>query len=151
MTQTTAETRLELLAGEWEISVGGQDFGLGRTTFSWSDDGKFLHQHAEGDLPEDAPAEWRENSPMPVTTIMGVDDSTGRMVQLYADARGVFRIYEMSIEDGVWKVWREAPGFNQRFVGRISEDGRTITGAWEGSEDGVTWRHDFDLTYTKVS
>lgn len=151
MTQTTAETKLEVLAGEWEIEIVDQDFGLGRTTFSWSDDGKFLHQLAEGDPPEDAPPEWRENSPLPVTTIMGVDDSTGRMVQLYADARGVFRIYEMSIEDGVWKVWREAPGFNQRFVGRFSDDGRTITGAWEGSEDGVTWTHDFGVTYRKTS
>jgi len=57
-------------------------------------------------------------------------------------------VYEMSFNDGVWKVWREAPGFSQRFTGVLSGD--VITGPWEFSEDGSTWRHDFDLTYTKV-
>jgi hypothetical protein len=82
---------------------------------------------------------------------MGVDEATGRAVQLYADGRGVFRIYEMSVANGVWRAWRDAPGFHQRFAGAFSDDGRTITGAWEGSGDGTNWSHDFDLTYAKLS
>jgi CBS domain-containing protein len=33
----------------------------------------------------------------------------------------------------------------------LSEDGNTISGAWEKSDDGSTWEHDFDLTYTRVA
>jgi hypothetical protein len=38
----------------------------------------------------------------------------------------------MSLNDGVWKLWREASGFWQRYTGVFSDDGRTIKGAWEG-------------------
>ena len=34
---------------------------------------------------------------------------------------------------------------------RLSADGMTIEGAWEICEDGKTWRHDFELTYMKVT
>jgi hypothetical protein len=69
----------------------------------------------------------------------------------YFDSRGVSRTYKMTLADGVWTVWREDPDFWQRFTGRFSADGSTITGAWEMSHDGgAIWEHDFDLTYTKV-
>ena len=144
---------LNALVGEWKFaaSIDARTLGTGRTTFDWREGGRFLAQYADGDASEDAAREWTENSPLPVRAVLGVDDTTGRMVQLYADARGVFRIYEMSLADGVWKVWRDAPGFFQRFTGTFSDDSRTIEGRWEASDDGVAWRHDFDLTYTKVS
>jgi hypothetical protein len=60
----------------------------------------------------------------------------------------------MSLEDGVWKLWREEPDFSpldfsQRFTGTFSDDGKTIGGRWEISQDGKTWELDFDLTYKK--
>ena len=67
----------------------------------------------------------------------------------YFDTRGVERIYQMSLRDGVWKFWRDAPGFSQRFSGRFSADNSTITASIEMSRDGVHWEHDFDLTFTK--
>ncbi len=60
------------------------------------------------------------------------------------------RVYRMSVANGVWKMWRDAPGFNQRFIGKISGDGKAIAGQWEMSPDGTNWEVDFDLTYTKV-
>jgi hypothetical protein len=69
---------------------------------------------------------------------------------LYFDSRAVSRIYQMSLSDGVWKLWREAPSFSQRFTGTFSDDGRIIRDRWEKSTDGSQWEHDFDLTYTKV-
>src|SRR5204862_294216 len=69
---------------------------------------------------------------------------------LYYDARDERRVYETRLAGGVWKMWREAPDFNQRFIGRISDDGKTIAGQWEMSRDGTNWEVDFDLTYTKV-
>jgi hypothetical protein len=56
----------------------------------------------------------------------------------------------MSLNDGVWKLWREAPGFRQCYTGVFSGDGRTIKGAWECSGEGWSqWKHDFDLNYVR--
>ena len=79
------------------------------------------------------------------------DESTPNYTVLYYDARSVSRVYKMSFSDGVWKMWRESPGFWQRYEGKLSKDSNTITAHWEKSPDGTKWEHDFDLTYTKVS
>jgi hypothetical protein len=144
--------RLDVLVGAWELSVPEVDLGRVRASFEWIEEGDFLLMHSETDpLPPDAPREWIENSPFPVTTIIGLDDASERFSYLYADARGVHRVYEMTLGDRVWKIWRDAPGFSQRFEARISEDGTSIDGAWEMSRDGESWTHDFDLRYVKVS
>lgn len=145
--------RLDALVGEWTIvaivdgkPVGGQ----GRTRFEWRDGESFLVQHADVEFDETTPAEWVAGSPFPVTTIIGLDDTAEQFTMLYADARGVFRVYEMSLGDGVWRIWREAPGFHQRFVGTFNDSGTVITARWEASPDGTDWALDFDLTYTKI-
>jgi hypothetical protein len=56
----------------------------------------------------------------------------------------------MSLDGGVWKIWREAPGFWQRYTGVITGDATTITGAWERSLDGREWHHDFSLSYLRT-
>lgn len=95
--------RLEALVGEWEIQVfvAGQPMGRGwaRATFAWMEGEQFLVQHARTESTEGMPAEWVEHSPMPLTTIIGLDDSREEFTQLYADARGVFRVYQMSLRD----------------------------------------------------
>jgi hypothetical protein len=68
---------------------------------------------------------------------------------LQTDSRGISRIYQMSLSEGVWKLWRDQPGFSQRFTGTFSDDGRTISGRMEKSSDGLQWELDFDLTYTR--
>lgn len=147
--------RLDVLVGEWELraSVQGQPVG-GRawTRFEWVEGGVFLAQRSDADPPPPGtPPEWVENRPFPVTTIIGLDDSAERFWMLYADARGVFRVYQMSLADGQWRIWRDAPGFFQRFIGAVSDDGTTITARWEKSWDGSNWELDFNLTYTKVT
>ena len=44
------------------------------------------------------------------------------------------------------------PGFNQRFIGELSEDGSHIDGRWErGAGDaGDEWELDFPLAYTRA-
>lgn len=134
---------LNVLVGEWDMraSFGDRTLGVGRTVFSWLEEGAFLVQHSEV-----------EQADFPTATLLiGRDDSDETYCMLYFDSRGVSRVYQMSLsEDGVWKMWRDAPGFFQRFTGNISEDGKTITARWERSSNGVFWEHDFDLTYTKV-
>lgn len=144
--------RLDALVGEWEtaMTIDGRTLTGGRATFEWLEDGAFLVYRGEAEDMSEAPPEIVEHLPFPTVSIIGLDDSSEQFTMLYADARGVFRVYQMSLSDGVWKLWRDAPGFSQRFTGTIGDDGDTITGYWEMSEDGAEWEHDFDLTYTKV-
>lgn len=145
--------RLNRFVGEWELEVplDGQTIRGGRETFEWLEDGAFLvHRSEAGDLSE-APTEWVENAPRSAVSIIGLDDTSEQFTMLYADSRDVFRVYQMSLSDGVWKLWRDAPEFSQRFTGTFNDDGDVIEGTWERSDDGVDWEVDFDLTYTRVA
>jgi hypothetical protein len=82
---------------------------------------------------------------------MGLDDTTFEVTQLYADSRGVFRIYRGRVTDDEWRLERAASEFHQRFVGAFGDDGRTIEGRWESSPDGTAWELDFPITYRKTS
>jgi hypothetical protein len=72
----------------------------------------------------------------------------GEFVQHYGDSRGAACICQMSLNDGVWKLWREAR-LLQRCIGVFSGGGRTIKGAWEGPGEGPQGKHDFDLNYVR--
>jgi hypothetical protein len=144
--------RLEKLVGAWESETiaGGQVVARGLTVYGWLEDGRFLVQHADGELTDDAPAAWRDNWPLPSTSIIGCDDAAGGFSMLYADARQVFRIYQMAAEKDVITMLREEPGFHQRFAGTFSDDGATMTALWERSVDGVEWEKDFDIVYRRL-
>ncbi|HVK26216.1 MAG TPA: hypothetical protein VM677_33095 [Actinokineospora sp.] len=144
--------KLDVLIGRWDIEpiVDGRSMGVGWTVFEWVDDGAYVRQTSDADTPPDDPL-WRANSPLPTLSIIGLDDSDNSFTVLYSDARDVFRVYKMTIADGVWRQWRSAPGFNQRFTGTISPDRATITAMWEFSEDGETWRKDFDLLFRRAN
>jgi hypothetical protein len=143
-TSTSARERLEAFIGEWAMAAGPPDGppwpGEARVTFEWMDGAPLLIQRWHVDMPE-APDG---------TAVIGCDGNNDTYHQLYTDERAVQRIYSMSLADGVWKLWREGEPFSQRFTGRFSDDGKTMSGRWEIAEDGETWRTDFDVTYTKV-
>ena len=123
----------------------------GRAEFARVEGGAFLLQHATADLLPSTPQVWRENSPFPIVTVMGVDDPSGEFTYLYADGRGVRRVYQMTLAGGVWTIRGQAgPRFFQRFHASFSDDGRTIDGYWERSEDGHSWQADFNIRYTKA-
>lgn len=147
--------RLNRFVGEWELEVplDGQTIRGGRETFEWLEDGAFLVQRSEGGDLSEAPTEWVENAPRSAVSIIGLDDTSEQFTMLYADSRDVFRVYQMSLSDGVWEIWRDAdaPWFSQRFTGTFDDDGDVIEGTWEHSDDGVDWEVDFDLTYTRVA
>ena len=139
---------LEGLAGDWEMELSHAAFlpdpsatVKGPVSFAWVQDGAFLVMRMGAEPPSPPTAIW----------LISRDDSAPNYTVLYYDARRVSRVYEMSFADGVWKMWREAPGFWQRFEGIVSHGGKTITAHWEKSPDGAAWEHDFDVTYTKVS
>ena len=138
-----ALARLAAFVGtwQWEASLEGKPIGRGPSEFSWLEGGAFLVEHAGAEQPEFPSSK----------IVIGVDDTTELYSMLFYDSRGIARIYQMSLQDGVWKQWRDAPSFSQRFEGKFSDDGTTITGRYEKSADGVQWELDFDLTYTRVS
>ncbi|WP_327586605.1 hypothetical protein OHA25_06040 [Nonomuraea sp. NBC_00507] len=145
-----ALSRLDVLVGRWTVHVPG--VGSSWADFAWQDEGAYLRQVSDIDaMPDTAPQAWRDNAPFPTTALIGLDDATEQFTMLYADARGVHRVYQMMLTDGEWRIWRDAPGFNQRFIGTLSPDGATIEARWEQSKDGVNWDLDFELTYSRIA
>jgi hypothetical protein len=133
-----------VLIGNWKtIGTHGlvPDTTLhGHTSFEWLENGAFLLMRSEIDDPR---------FPSGIA-IFGSDNSEEKYYMLIFDERGVSRKYEVSLRDNIWKWWRNAPGFFQRYEGTIVEGGNTIIGKGELSKDGVSWEKDLDLTYTRV-
>jgi hypothetical protein len=144
-----AESPRRRLIGTWEFEpvVDGHAAGTGRATFAWIEDGGFILERSEAKWTDPG---WVENAPQSTQSVIGFDDTTGEISMLYADSRGVFRIYRGTLTEDAWRLERTASGFHQRFVGLFRDDGRTIEGRWETSPDGVTWELDFPITYRKV-
>ena len=112
----------------------------GHTSFEWLENGAFLLMRSEIDDPR---------FPTGIA-IFASDDAEGAYYMLTVDERGVSRKYDMTLADNVWKWWRTAPGFFQRYEGRIVDGGTMIIGKGELSKDGVSWEKDLDLSYTRV-
>jgi hypothetical protein len=139
--------QLDVFVGEWTLAVdlpGAPPDLAVRSTFEWALGRQFLVQRTSIPIPEvpDSLCVYR------------VDLESGAYEQHYFDSRGVVRIYEMTLEDGVWRLERHKPDFSplpfhQRYVGVFSPDGGMIEGAWERSPDGEKWERDFGLTYAR--
>ena len=127
--------QLQPLVGDWAIVVGDQE--LGRLSFEWMAGEKFLVQRWSSDPPEYPDG----------MAIIGPDESGQGLFQHYFDSRGVHRVYGMSLEDGVWRLWRDDPDFAQRFSATL--EGDAFSGAWEKRMPGSEWEHDFDITYRR--
>jgi hypothetical protein len=141
---------LKPFVGEWMMVPTFKDMppvDLGASvTFEWLPGERFLIQRWEVPLPE---------APDGIAIIGPDPTHEGGYLQHYFDTRGVARVYKMSFDNGVWKLWRDEADFSpldfsQRYTGTMSDDGKTITGAWEICHDDTSWEHDFDLSYTKV-
>lgn len=139
--------RLNLLVGEWDVKISAMSFRAndaetvtGRVSFEWLANQAFVMEQSEFS-DDDFPFS---------TQIIGFDDTNETYSVLYSDSRGVWRIYEMRLQEGVWNVWRTAPDFSQLFTGLFSDSDKVITAQWESSQDGLHWQHDFDLLYTKA-
>ena len=147
MDQPTAEAalkQLEPLIGQWTMEARPPDGdpwpGEARVSFEWHESGAHVVQRWSVEMPE-APDG---------TAVIGCDAANGTYYQLYSDERGVCRVYEMGLRDGVWTLRREGAPFAQRFSGTFGEDGATISGRWELREEGQDWRTDFEVVYTRV-
>ena len=133
--------------------------------------------HGEGEIPMEPPMKISQEAkierlgklivfssvgepaevPDSVSIIGGAPDGEPQPMH-YFDARGVKRLFMMALEGSTWKIWRapgedwngpHGPGFNQRFIGEISADGKTIEGRWERGMGyaGDEWEIDFPINY----
>ncbi|NUT55937.1 MAG: hypothetical protein HOQ03_08145 [Thermoleophilia bacterium] len=142
---------LEPLIGEWRMEMLFPE-GVelpdvdARVTFEWRGDRAFVLERWTVPLPE---------APDGLAVIRW-DEGRGTFLQHYFDERGVARVYELSLEDGVWRMERTTPdfsdfNFSQRFTGTFSDDGSRIDCTFEIAHDHETWEKDFDAVYTRVS
>lgn len=135
---------LSILVGEWNTVATHPllpDTVHGHTSFEWLEGGAFLRMYTQ---------QVGESGVPSAIAIFGSDDATETYSMLYFDERGVARKYEMTLHDNIWKLWRNAPEFSQRFIGTLSDNGDSIIGVWELSENGTTWKRDLEITYTRV-
>jgi hypothetical protein len=146
MSQPTAEDalrRLEPLVGEWTFEARWPDGepwpGGGRVTFEWPR-GRTCSSMGRPSFP-------RRPTPSPSSDAM---HRTGPTSSCTPTSGGVCRVYQMSIGNREWKLWREGEPFSQRFSATFSDDGNTITGRWEIAEDGTDYATDFDLICRRV-
>lgn len=137
--------QLKVFVGNWDMELSAASFlpdsqakVHGPASFEWIENGAFLAMYqGEKEVPQ---ATW----------LIGRDESTDAYKVFYFDARGVSRIYEMSFKSGEWKMWRDAPGFSQRFKGKLSRNRDRISAEWQKSTDGKKWEHDFDVKYIRL-
>jgi hypothetical protein len=135
---------LDALVGEWTQEVSGHGDPTGTVSFEWALGDRYLVQRST------LPAPFPES-----LALIEYDESAAEFRQHYFDSRGVSRVYRMTLAGSEWTLSRTEPDFSelafaQRFLGTISDDGRSVKGRWEQSHDGgSTWEHDFGLRFER--
>jgi hypothetical protein len=126
----------------------------GTTTIEWLEGERFLIYRGRTDHPDfpDAISIIGHTEHDRVDTATGAVHPAAGAPPLrmhYFDSRGVFRVYEASVDGSSWRIWRDAPGFSQRFAGMFTDGGDTIAGRWQMREDDVHWTDDLEITYRR--
>jgi hypothetical protein len=109
----------------------------GSVTFEWLEGGRFIIQRSRND---------HESFPDAISVI-GAPEAGDGLVMEYFDSRGVRRTYGVSLDDGVLRIWRDAPGFDQRFSATLGQD--DFEGQWQLAEAPGDWRDDLKVIYRR--
>jgi hypothetical protein len=109
----------------------------GTVTYEWLEGGHYLIQRSQND---------HELFPDAICVI-GAPETGDGLVLEYFDSRGVRRTYGISLEDGVLRIWREAPGFDQRFSAQIAHD--RFEGVYQLAETPGDWEDDLKVSYRR--
>jgi hypothetical protein len=125
----------------------------GSVIIEWLEGARFLIHRARTDHPDfpDSISIIGFSDRDRVDGAPGTDPAAGepRLTMHYFDSRGVFRVYQASIDDEALRFWRDAPGFSQRFTGTFADGGATMIGRWQLSEDDTRWNDDLEITYRR--
>jgi len=142
----TAMNDLSALAGEWTVEIHRPE------TSAEPVRGRMSGELVLGGAPLEPcwlELRWTIDHPVFPDAVSLIGGDPALYHWHYFDSRGVARTLRTSVSREAWTAVREDPDFWQRFTARV--DGDAITGAWELSHDqGVSWQHDFDVTYTRV-
>jgi hypothetical protein len=145
------DDRLDWLVGTWTTEATHPAMpGVvvrGTAVIEWLEGKRFLSHRARNDHP-DFPDSLSVIGHMGRDRA-GAEDSEPSLRMHYFDSRGVFRVYETSMDDTSWRMWRDSSGFSQRFAGRRSADGDAIDGQWQLCRDDVHWADDLQITYRR--
>jgi hypothetical protein len=109
----------------------------GSVTFEWLEGGHFLVQrwHNDHELFPDS------------ISVIGAPEGGGGLVMESFDSRGVRRTYGVSLDDGVLRMWRDAPGFDQRYSATLRHD--AFQGLWRLARTPGDWQDDLKVTYRR--
>jgi hypothetical protein len=158
MTSESSLKILDRLVGAWTTEATHPAFpgGVvhGTVIVEWLEGERFLIHRAHTDHPD---------FPDSISIIGSierdrVDDAKSegpakagepKLSMQYYDSRGVFRDYHVDVDAESWRIWREAPGFSQRFTGTFGDGGNTMVGQWQLREDDVRWNDDLRITYRR--
>ena len=136
--------KLEAFVGTWstagEIRAGEHGPATAFSAidrYEWMEGGHFLLHHVDARMGD---------GHLVALEVIGYDAATGTYPMRSFDSQGNTGTHTARMQDGTWTF----QGESERFTGRFSDDGNTITGLWEQSADGVTWTPWMDVTLTRV-
>jgi hypothetical protein len=111
----------------------------GSVAFQWLEGGHFvvMHSRTEHELFPDA------------ISVIGAPETGDGLVMEYFDSRGVRRTYGISLEDGVLRMWRDAPGFDQRFSATLGRD--AFEGRHQLARTPGDWQDDLKVIYRRIN
>ena len=129
---------LDRLLGTWEFTMHHSDISepvTGRQYYERVLDGAFVLQRWTYDRPD-----------FPDAMALLTEDRYH-----YFDVRGITRVFDFDVDDAGWSMVLLDEDFSQRSTARFrGPDVMESTG--EKSHDkGVTWQHDFTMTYQRVT
>jgi hypothetical protein len=130
----------DALIGTWATEATHPQFdGVvpGSITYEWLEGGHYLIQRSHND---------HELFPDAICVI-GAPESGEGLVMEYFDSRGVRRTYGISFDDGVLRIWRDHPGFEQRFSATPAPD--AYEGVFQLARTPGDWQDDLRVTYRR--
>jgi hypothetical protein len=117
----------------------GDTVVTGRVRFEWLAGERLLIQRAETEHPEFPDS----------ICVIGVMDGDSDLSMQYFDSPGVHRLYRIGFDGAELRMWRDPPGFAQRFTARLGTDSSTLEGFWELDEENQGFRDDLAIMYRR--
>jgi hypothetical protein len=137
----SAVAALAQLIGSWQVTGTHPDIEgavTGIWTFEWLDGERFLLVRTRTTREEFPNALW----------VIGPREHGDDLVAEYFDSRGVRRTYAVEIRDGVWRMQRDHPGFDQRMHAEIGPDRFEL--ASQLARTPRDWRDDLVLAFERL-
>jgi hypothetical protein len=130
----------EALIGTWDTESTHPLFDgvvYGHVTYEWLVGGHFVvvRSHQDHELFPDGHC------------VIGRPEEGDGLLMEYFDSRGVRRTYGTSLEDGVLRIWRDHPGFDQRLEAEIAPD--TFEAVYQLAEAPGEWKDDLRVIYRR--